>query len=536
MYKILVVDDEKWIRKGIICQLEETSYDFSWLGEAENGEKALEIIKNQNPHIVITDIRMNNMDGIQLIEEALKICPDIKFIIVSGYAEFTYAEQALNMGVSGYLLKPIKDDNFSNTLSKVIKELECKKQNELVAAEKTILEKSHSLYKKELVINKILHNCTEPKSQLYQEDLRSLEREDNFKHILIAIHIDSSNYQNSGFQYQDLELIKFALKNILNEICEQNKYKGAIIADNHKDKNQILILLSQEHGPLLKKRADEFAVESFTKISKYLNLSVTIAVSEIGEVIAADLYKQIKDMLDLRFIHGSCNIYKFDTYKEIAKYQMPEHKIKILQNCIELNDIKNTEVVLRDIFSPRSMEGATGLEIRLIYLEIINILLKLCNKMGLSHHNRLNSSILSGDILDSFNNSEDIVRYMFTTIIDIFKMDDALVCDYKNTVPKIKEHIETHYMEELTVKDLAHKFAINPDYLSTLYKREVGISIIKHVNKVRVENACKLLVGTSLNMTEIAKGIGYQDVQYFYKVFKRVTGKTPVEYRKENHI
>ena len=128
MYKILIVDDEKWIRKGIIAKLRHLGFEFSWIGESENGAEAVELIREQTPQIVITDVRMPVMDGIQMIKNLREAGWDIKTIIISGYADFHYAEQALNLGVWGYILKPIAEGNLRETLEKVMARLDEEKE------------------------------------------------------------------------------------------------------------------------------------------------------------------------------------------------------------------------------------------------------------------------------------------------------------------------------------------------------------------------------------------------------------------------
>jgi two-component system, response regulator YesN len=536
LYKILVVDDEKWIRKGIICQLESMGFDFSWIKEAADGDKALSLVSEDRPDIVITDIRMNKMDGMQLIDKVTAVYPDVKFIIISGYAEFQYAEHAVNMGVSGYLLKPIKDDHFIKTFKKVIRELDSRKEITNIKAENSILEKNNSLHKREGILNHLIHSANVIYDTAYENDLMTSDIENAGKHILVLIHIDSSNYQHSGFKYQDVDLVRFAIKNILNEIGEQYKHGSIVIVDNQKDKNQIMIVLSHKHELILKKRTDEFVLDALTKISKFLGISVTISVSGACDRISNDIYKQAREMLDLRLIYGNNNIYKYENNKIEEKFQMPEQKLKILQNCIELYDFKNAEVILKDVFSSKNLEGATSIQIRFIYSEIVNIILKVCMKLKKFDNSYINSEILSTETIDGFSNPDDIVNYILTTIIGMLKTENSILSDYKNIVIKVGKHIEQHYMDELTVKDLARKYAVNPDYLSTMYKKETGQTIIKHLNSIRIEKACLLMNTTSLSVSEIVKSVGFKDIQYFYKVFKKITGLTPAEYRKNEPV
>nr|DAO23694.1 MAG TPA: response regulator [Caudoviricetes sp.] len=151
MYKILVVDDENLIRQGIIAQLEFLNYEFEEILEADTGNSALRVLRESNPDIVITDISMPEMDGLSFVEEAKKEREGTKFILLSGYAEFSYAQKAISLGISEYLLKPVSKDKLKECIDKVIYELKSEKMIKEASIHKGILtrEKAEYLFEKD---------------------------------------------------------------------------------------------------------------------------------------------------------------------------------------------------------------------------------------------------------------------------------------------------------------------------------------------------------------------------------------------------
>ena len=158
MYSILIVDDEKWIRKGIIAKLNYNGFNFSSFYEAEDGEEAIEILKQHQPQIVITDVRMPNIDGIELIRKTNAFNSNIKFIIISGYAEFDYIQKAITLGAVDYILKPIVDKQLSSAIQKVIDELDNEAKIEEILNKEKELKKANEFYELEYMINEVFNN------------------------------------------------------------------------------------------------------------------------------------------------------------------------------------------------------------------------------------------------------------------------------------------------------------------------------------------------------------------------------------------
>lgn len=526
MRKLLVVDDEELIRKGLISRMIHHGFDFDQIAEASNGREALEAIRETRPDIVITDVRMPDIDGIQLIRCAKDLYPEIRFIIISGYAEFEYAEQALNMGVNGYLLKPIADKELVETLKRVLKEIENKLILEDINNKKESLERYIENLSLEQKINQIIHSTGLKTSE---DSISYMDIEEDSKYVLALVNIDGKTYYQSPYKYQEIELVKTNVIKVIEEI-DTNCRK--LIVNNYKDTNQIIILFMHCNTSILKHESDIFLTKALNSLAKKLMVSVTIGSSGIEVNLTSELYRQAKEAFQQRLVYGNGEIYKYSNIQASVNLMIPKNEIRLLQKYIERCDIGNVEIILKNIFSDKNFNGVLEAYIRFVWMEIINILLKVGNDLHPDLLNNFDLNLLDVEILDKFDDIDEIISYLYTLIIDFLKLDKAVDLNCKSKIKMIIKHIEQHFEEELTLNDLAYKYALSPNYFSTVFKKETGKTVVNFITEVRIKNACRLLVETKDSVVEISNKVGYEDSQYFFRVFKKITGKTPLEYRK----
>lgn len=322
MYKVLVIDDEQWIRKGIVSKLINHGFQFDWIFESEDAETALDFMKENRPNIVITDIRLPEMSGIDLIREIKKIYSEVQFIIISGYAEFQYAEQALNMGVSSYLLKPVPEEDLAKAMKHVIVNIDKQKDINRMETKKKRLEESNETLVLERAVNKIFHSRN--KTIGIDEPVRfcPMGGEKRYNYLLLLIHVDSSSYSDSTFRYEDIGLIKYAIKNIADEIRPDNNF---VVMDNLKDVTQVMIIIAHPDSEELQRLCKTFAYELYSKIIKYIAISVTIAISGVCNEISQEIYKQAMSAFNMRLINNS-RIFSYDRIDYSDKYELAEQK------------------------------------------------------------------------------------------------------------------------------------------------------------------------------------------------------------------
>lgn len=523
MNKILIADDEKWIRLGLKVKLNEFGYRFKEIYEAKNGVEALQIIRNEQPNIVITDIRMPKKSGIELIEEGLEISPNSIFIVISGYADFEYAEKAINMGAKGYLLKPLNDNNLKEIINKTIKELERRKEIKELQLNS---ERLDNYYRKESLINSFI---LEGKEGIDSEE-KLLSQYSYF--TLIIVNIDVSSYIKSRFKYEDLKLLKFSIKNIFNEVASSRK-EHYFICNNPINQNQLIVL----NGDYTINEARNFINEKLENITdsikEYLNISITLGVSNVHQAIVKKLYEESLDAYKFNFINGRDKIYQYENVKYIMEntIQLPKDKIKLLKMYMAKGDTKNIKIILENLLNYDSVKNQSPKYISFVWFKVISLVIDSLEIIDLKHKKSISMSLLKAEILDRFESVDEIVNYLYTTILDTLNIQEDKDNDCKDIVYKIKKYIDNNYEQNLTTKELAYEYAINPKYLSTLFKREMGVSANHYITTKRLKRACDLLINTNQNITDISVTIGYNDPLYFFRVFKKYYNITPLEYR-----
>lgn len=525
MYKVLVCDDEKWIRKGIIAKIQYHKFNFLQIDEAIDGKEALEIIENERPHIVITDVKMPNMTGIDLLKKTKELYPEIKFIIISGYAEFEYVQEAINLGAKGYILKPIVDDNLVSNLNKVIDELNQERKINSLISSKDELVKINEEFKLEIYINEVMR-LAEDSSYNYEQSFihKYIKVGSKFMMALIRVPIDAA------VKPLDTMFVKDKLVNLLKEKAEDN---NAVMVNDASDVHQIFVISSGSNELELKRSLEEYVTASVTKIKKMLNIQLIVALSGLTDKLCSLMYKQARSAIELRIINNSKWLYRYSDLdkNKIKKFYYPEQKLKVLSKCIEDGDFKNSYIMLREIFSFNEYQVNNCEYIHFLISECISVMVKVCNKKEIEVTSVIPFKLLMPDKISNYCSIDTILKDIGDAISSI--IESGTGCNYyaKDIIAKSKEYIDEHYGEELTVNALAKKFLINPNYLSNLFSKETGFTITKYITKVRMRKACELLKETSINIADVSGSVGYQDPQYFYRVFKKEMSITPAEYR-----
>lgn len=528
MYSILIVDDEEWSRKGIISMLQYLGFRFQWVGEADTGSSALEIIREQRPDIVVTDVRMPIMSGVELMREVQKEQIPVKFVVISGYAEFEYAEQSLNLGAVGYILKPISDIQLEHTIKSILNTLDKAHLQYAKQVRAERLEQNRNQLLLEQTLNIVL-NTNESVQHLLSKEQRTLPLFcDGLHYQLVMLHINNSTYHKSGFKEDDLILLKFAVINILEELTDAN---SIAIANSVKDLSKIFIVYFNNDPCVLKNECKTFTQNVFEKINTYLNASVTIAVSGISSELSSNLYKQAKAALDMRIFSDENTIYMYDNVKEKESFSLPELQLELLQSCLSHGDFSGVKRILNEIFLTSNPAEASIGYFRYLFSEIIRMIIKTRSKNDFQFRHLIGRELLSGEVLEFFDSPEQIVSYIDTTIIDLFDCGQNRGSDAKDIVNNITDFINQNFSEEITLTALAKKFAMNPNYLSAVFHQCTGKPLTKYIAAVRVERACVLLEKSSIGIKDISRMVGYEDIQYFYRVFKKMRDMTPMEFR-----
>ncbi|MFD0958252.1 response regulator transcription factor [Paenibacillus chungangensis] len=521
--KILVVDDEKLIRDGIAFMLKHKFYHYENVYEFRNGEEALSWLEEEKADLIITDVRMPYVDGIELIRRVKKMQPSVHFIIISGYAEFHYAEQALNMGVSGYLLKPIQDQAFKETMDKVLTEIEEIRNKDQLQTEYERLSKKMD----DSSLEQKLHLFFKTGQEGAVDEIASFLPPDH-SYVLAIVHIDGASFYQSTFQYSDLDLIKFSLNNLLQEYSDKTPLK-AVLCNHFTDRNQQFVLLSNEDEQQLRKQYAAILMQWHVNLSEYLNLSVTIGVSRVHMGLHTNLYREAHDAYHQRFIQGSNRVLHYVLQQK--NWKLPRAQLQLLQKYMERQDLHAVGLILDELFANETYTHSSVNYIYALWLEIWNLIILLAHRLNVEQDTEWETVFINESTLNRFTTLQDMKKYIYSFISNLFCDDYNQKPDAIHTVLRVKQYIDNHYEQELSLNELAMQFAMVPSYFSTMFKKVCGQSFKKYVTDLRIAAAKQLLLESDSIVDDIAQAVGYADVQYFYRVFKQQTGMTPLQYR-----
>lgn len=515
MFKILLVDDERIITEGISKVIDWESMGTNLIGTARNGIEAFNMIEEKQPDIVISDIKMPGMNGLELVSKVHRTYPDIRFILLSGFSEFDYAKQAMEFGVKHYLLKPCNENAIMDAVIELCNELKQDQDREQFINEMKGTLLSVLPYAKEQLLKEFITNHYENKNlDYYQKLLQTDVTTTEVRLVLFQLEGD--------FQFEHM----FAIKNIAENIFE--KYLISCTVGE-----TILFLLEEDlHTSNL-----HSSIEKIKKVFyQYYRMDTTIAISETGNILHSNkLYQDALDCLSYRFYLGEGGVI---TKKDIANQGQSDYLEFYYddQNYCRLVKSGCWEDVNKEIITFFQHLTELRLDInntKSFVIQLFNSMIRLCEPKEMNMYLMKLSLLLEMDTIQN-------MKFLFESVAH--EITNSFYLSNKNKhsaiINKVIEIIEQHISNQnLSLHWVANEMLyMNADYLGKLFKKETGEKFSNFLTRLRIEMAIKLIVNhNDVKVFEIAEKIGYgENPQYFSQVFKKHTGYTPSEYKKES--
>lgn len=535
-YTILLVDDESAVREGIRTCTPWERYNFRVVGEAGNGIEALEMIEELHPDVVITDIKMPYLDGMQLIKEIRKSHPPVTIIIISGYDEFTYAQQAIRYDVSEYVLKPVTSEDICNLLERTTKRLD----EDIIRIQDQNRLKDVYTQALPLIREKFLVSLLTPVHQTSNTSLIAKAKDYGFnlegdEFIVATFETDHDN--------QDNPLEAMALLEVTQDVFQ--KGDSDII---FQFENQIVIIFTaNSHGEI---QYDQlFRKQTFRKIEqlqsyleKYFPFSIVIGVGNLAHVPSAisQSYRQALEALNYSSFYPEQNILVISDLEKPDTKENKRHLQELLSDVIIAVKLGTEEQVVESINNLFGEKVASlpfeGLQA--ILLELSSSLNALAESYG------YNLFQLSGDgdsrlffaELGGLNTLGKARRWLTKVA---FAIRVAISGQRENShiqfVQEAKSLIAKHFTESgFGLDQVCEMIGVSPSYFSSTFMKEMGISFVQYLTTIRMDRAKDLLVKSEGKTYEIAQAIGYTEPNYFSFCFKRHEGISPSQYRQEN--
>jgi two-component system response regulator YesN len=472
MYKVFIVDDEALVIKSLKGSVDWQEYGFEVIGEAYNGIEAYEKILQIRPDIVFTDIRMPGLNGLELIKKVKETCPNTKFVVVSAYAEFAYAQRAMSYGALGYCLKPFDDIEIISMLKKA----------------KEILDKAKELL--EMDIFAIIEG-------------KNLDNGEKLKEIFDTI----------GFQVDERKgvIILVSVGADKLEFCSEFKYFSLKIGSS-----KYIYLINY--------------YDQREQIKEYIRNNLPENVKGVGIGRELKVCNSLKENID----EASIAAYQFFMTGERGVYELGSYNTEQLNSIIkrleEVINSKNIVLVqnILDDFADLFKQGIMNTRHAFIIYNIIT-----------SSFYRLNSENTEGyifsieQLMDLFHSGQDMLEYFKDIFIKYLSENKQYIPDKirNGSFRQILKFINDNFNKDISLQSISQSFTINPSYISQLFKKELGITFTEYLTKLRISFASELLKTTDLTVGEISEKAGYIDYFYFTRTFKKVTSKTPSQYR-----
>lgn len=535
MLKVIIADDEQKVCKLIHHLVDWESMGLEVAAIINDGENALKAIKEIRPDIVITDIRMPGYDGIELIRRVKEILPEVYFIIISGYSHFEYAQKAIKYGVENYLLKPIKKKELIDTLAKIIEkhnlvQIDDTRQKELKKIVYSSKEKAKKNFLAEILFN--------PASFSHGFDFELINKEyySHFQDGFFVIAIIRPFLELGEDNEEMKALLLTKIQSLVNEKLESICLELITIIWEE----QIVCLINTDDPKLssIKKQFNKIKIDIANLKDIFQKANVVIGIGEVTDTLS--------------YIYS--NIEKAETAVRYRFCRQGAYIIEYKESSTTSSKIENSNLMDLSMKS-RFLSYFETLAIDKVIDELSDIKLAFKKNANNSQlifdwYNELIDIILYGarsqlDMINTYDTTWFRKQFdKFYTLDDMFSWLKNWITEeferYKDIkknrdakpIRIAKQYINENFNKAISLEEISSMIGFNPAYFSSMFKKETGENFIDYVMNTRIQNAKSYLLQTDMKVDEVALAVGYSDVKYFTRLFKKKTGLSPREFRK----
>ncbi len=532
MLKVLIADDEKKVCQLIANLIDWESLGFEIVGVVNDGISAYKFIQENTVNLMITDIRMPGCDGMELIQKAKVLYPNLHIVIISGYSQFDYAQNAIRYGVEDYLLKPIRKKDLMATLQKILdryKEeiLDAKKWQDIQKK----LEENEEIVKRSLLEDLLKRPekfggffiCEKINAEYHYKFA-----EDCYQTLIVKIFPEKRKEDADTRRIllqKGLELLKESVQNVCNEAVF-HIIDGEIYGLFNGTEEE----LHKVYRRLKKVRLDVVRLQDvFDEIQVYLALGRCI--NSIRQVLAS--FEDARAAMQDRFYYADDFLLRREEKKERddAKYYIDNAFKKRFLNYIEILDIDNIkkelELICKALKKSRLQDGSVVAD---VYKEILTLFYFGVHSYNISipdQYAELQSH------LEYFGSIDKAIAYLAEYIVNSL-MHWIAEKKYVEARPIriAKRYISDNYYKPLTLEMVSKEIGFNATYFSSMFKKETDMNFSEYLKKIRIDNAKNMLLNTEQTVEDISYAVGYSDIKYFSRLFKKLTKVTPTEFRK----
>lgn len=531
MLKVFLVEDEIVMREGIKNNVNWTEEGFEFVGDASDGELAYPMIQKKKPDILITDIKMPFMDGLELSRLVKKELPDTKIILLSGYDEFDYAKEAIEIGITDYLVKPITSVQLVEAVKKVEEKIQDdrEKKASLQLSDKSVEEGKVAARQKlfrRMVSGKVPFSILMQESKEIEVELMA----DCYNLLLLQLFLEEES--DAAFS------------------CVQN-----LIEQLKKEQQVNVFEQGREEIAILLKGTEQSGIDTVTKSIKMK--IVELLKNESKVTFFGAIGNPVERLSDLKKCYEEANLEFSHRYtEERNQFVLAGKQEEKVGNGAEELDLKNLNVSQMDrrkfeqflstgtkdevsdyIESHFATVGNQNIQSLLfrqyVVMDFYVITAGFLEQIGYQSKElveRCGDAKEMTSVLANAEQTKDYLKKLFMAAIEL--RESATANKYEGIIKKAKHYIEENYdKDEISLNMVAAEVNLSPSHFSTIFGQEMGETFVEYLTRIRMEKAKQLLRSTNMRTTDIAFEVGYRDAHYFSNLFKKTQGCTPREYR-----
>jgi len=524
---MVIVDDEPLALYSVRALIQKQFSEIQIIGEGKDGYEAIELYNKLKPDILIIDIRMPRLSGLDASKQILNDNPDANILILTAFDSFNYVQDALNIGVKGYLLKPINAEEMHDKIESLLGDMN-NSNNKLMFNEmvENSINTVKPLIEKEIVNAIISGNSSDQEIKSYA----------NF----IQCKIDAGYFMVLGFEEGNVislnsgiksNIIKVKIYEVLNN--HLGLFKKCIIGNWIGSSVAILFPTAPDaNTEMLKKESIVIASEIKKKIKTIVGIDIGVGIGKSFD--SSNLKKSFQEAnLAFRYaIKKRTIIFSDDIISDKSIKGLPfpielENKLfEYIRIGNENDSIRTSNEIIATIF--RDFNSSN--KIKEYFIQLISIIKRIIFQLGCGIN-----ELSSVGILDELNILEDAEQIKMWCKINISELinisEQARTAKDNSLVKKAVAYIDSHMISDIKLEIVADEIGISPQYLSRFFKEKMGQNFIDFITEKKINQAKKLLENEELSIKEVALKLGYTEANYFGRIFKKITGLTPKQYR-----
>lgn len=527
LYNILLVDDEADVLRAMKKKIDWEAMGFCLAGTAENGQEALEMAEQLHIDVVMTDIKMPYMDGLTLCKKLKESYRNMKVVIYSGFDDFEYAREAVHLEAEEYLLKPISSKDMEKVLTKIKDKLD-EEFNEHRNMSKLYeyYQKSLPAMQEQLVMGILEGKVTGDRAQ---NMLKSYEMDfDSSYYVVSMIYADANSKEMQG---KSISLLNISLKDMAQDYLNERmrfysiSYLGEVIV--------IFMLKDKDEMEKVLYHLDQICKMGIRVLKVPVTASVGQVCSHVDYLTAS--YQEARNAMEYRTIMGGSQVLYIHDIEPSSKDAVSflEYDFQNLVRAVKLGDRGETDGAIRQFMESIKSFSITPNQYQLICMELLTELMKIGRSYKLKTKQIFGENDIPWQELYKHISVDELEGWLQEVCTNLrHTLRHERTDSTMKLTEQAKAYIEAHYMEnDLSAETLCHYLNVSAAYFSTIFKKEVGLSFVAYLTKIRLDHAVELLRTTEDKTYVIAEQVGYTEPNYFSYVFKKQYGISPSKYR-----